>query len=244
MMRINIKRKVKKNQAVVFVIPGMSLLTPDGEKLIPNPNGLKPMAYEQLENAVLACHKAGYDAEYNGEHFPLEAREHSSKKSPDLLSQKNMMLKDALDKGFTLLLKRLKDKEALVLVASIKALGFYGKAEAIAPILEHLGHESSDVRSAIQTACCTLPTLPTLQALGQAYGTSLVNERNAEAGYRVRLTVLKSWEAMSDCVPIESFSVVMTHILHALEEEQWLIRSSAAQIMAKVVEHFKQGETP
>jgi hypothetical protein len=79
-----------------------------------------------------------------------------------------------------------------------------------------------------------------LQALGQAYGQSLVHERNAEAGYRVRLTVLKSWEAMVQSLPMESFSVVMSHLLHALEEEQWLIRSTAASVFALLAERQKQ----
>ena len=243
LMRIHIKKKIKKNGTAVFVIPGMSLLTPDGEKLIPNPNGLKPMAYEQLENAISATHQAGYDAEFQDELFPVE-RQSRKKEAPTLGTQRHIMVKDALQQGFPLLLKRLQDKEALVLVSAIKALSFYDKSEAIAPILTHLGHESSDVRAAIQQACCTLPTLQTLQALGQSYGTSLVNDRNAEAGYRVRLTIIKSWEAMANCVPTESFSVVMSHLLHALEEEQWLIRSTAASVFASITERHKQDPNP
>lgn len=238
-MRIHIKKKTKKNGSVVFVIPGMSLLTPDGEKLIPNPNGLKPMAYEALENAISASHKAGYDAEFQDEFFPVE-RQARKQNAPTLGNQRHIMVKDALVQAFPTLLKRLQDKEALVLVSTIKALSFYDKSDAIAPILTHLGHESSDVRSAIQQACCTLPSLETLQALGHAYGHSLVNDRNAEMGYRVRLTILKSWEAMADCLPTEIFSVVMTHLLHALEEEQWLIRSTATSVLASLAERHKQ----
>jgi hypothetical protein len=63
-------------------------------------------------------------------------------------------------------------------------------------------------------------------------------------GYRVRLTILKSWEAMADCLPTEVFSVVMTHILHALEEEQWLIRSTAASVLANLAERHKQEPLP
>lgn len=242
-MRIHIKKKTKKNGSVVFVIPGMSLLTPEGEKLIPNPNGLKPMAYEALENAITASHKAGYDAEFQDEFFPVE-HQTLKKNAPTLGNQRHIMVKDALAQAFPTLLKRLQDKEALVLVSTIKALSFYDKSDAIAPILTHLGHESSDVRSAIQQACCTLPSLETLQALGYAYGHSLVNDRNAEMGYRVRLTILKSWEAMADCLPTEVFSVVMTHILHALEEEQWLIRSTAASVLANLAERHKQEPLP
>jgi hypothetical protein len=238
-MRINIKKKTKKNGNVVFVIPGMSLLTPEGEKLIPNPNGLKPMAYEALENAIAASHKAGYDAEFQDDLFPLE-HPLRKKEAPTLGNQRQLMVKDALNQAFATLLKRLEDKEALVLVSTIKALSFYNKSEAIAPLLTHLGHESSDVRTALQQACCHLPSLETLQALAHAYGHSLVHERNAEMGYRVRLTILKSWEAMADCLPTEAFSVVMTHVLHALEEEQWLIRSTAASVLAHLAERHKQ----
>ncbi|XVJ52139.1 MAG: HEAT repeat domain-containing protein [Vampirovibrio sp.] len=239
-MQITIQKKTNKSGTVVYVIPGMSLLTPEGEKLIPNPNGLKPMPYEALDNALSACHKAGYDATFDGTLYPQAHAKARQARAIPMEHQQQFMVKEALQKGFPILLKRLEDKEALVLVATIRALGFYSKPEAIAPILQHLGHESGDVRQAIQQACCTLPLLPTLQALGQAYGQSLVHERNAEAGYRVRLTVLKSWEAMVQSLPMESFSVVMSHFLHALEEEQWLIRSTAASVFALLAERQKQ----
>jgi hypothetical protein len=51
-------------------------------------------------------------------------------------------------------------------------------------------------------------------------------------------------EAMADCLPTEVFSVVMTHILHALEEEQWLIRSTAASVLASLAERHKQEPLP
>jgi len=236
-MRITIKKKGE-----TFIIPAMSLLTPDGEKLIPNPNGLKPITFERLDDVITAVHRAGFDAEYDGQLFQSEHLRDRVKPTPQntLRKQRDYMLQDAMNDAFPLLLKRLSDKEALVLVPTIRALGHYGDAAAIEPLVTLLAHESPDVRSALNEAFTHLPILPTLQQLGNAYGRSLVNERNNEAGFRLRLTVMKSWETMARRHAPESFSVVMTHVLHALNEDQWLIRSAAASMLATLRERQKQ----
>jgi HEAT repeat protein len=231
-MHITIKSRQRAEGETVFVVPAMSLATPEGERMIPNPSGLKPLLYAQLEEAVSAAHRAGFDAEYEGQWFGLNRdRATGSRSTAGLTGQGIHLVEQGLEKAYPILLKRLKDKETLVLVASIQALGYSQNPETIHAFLPLLAHESSDVRNAIQNACSHLPLLPTLQALASIYGKSVVEHRHAEAAQRERLTILKSWDAMAKLHPTEQFAPVMSHALHALEEEQWLIRGAAASFI-------------
>jgi hypothetical protein len=63
-----------------------------------------------------------------------------------------------------------------------------------------------------------------------------VEHRNLETGQRERLTILKAWDAMAKRHPIDQFAPIMSHVLHALEEEQWLIRAAASGIIQTLTE--------
>jgi HEAT repeats len=231
-MHITIKSRQKPNGETVYVLPAMGLLTPEGERMIPNPNGLKPLVFEDLQEAITASHRAGFDAEHQGQIFPADRERTGSGGNRNAIHrQATLMVDQALEQAFPILLKRLHDKEPLVLIHTIQALGYSQNARAIEPLLSLLGHESSDVRNSLQQAFSFLPLLPTLKTLAATYGRSIVEHRNQEAGQRERLTILKTWDAMAKRHPADQFAPVMSHVLHALEEEQWLIRAAASGIV-------------
>jgi hypothetical protein len=231
-MHITIKSRQKPNGETVYVVPAMGLLTPEGERMIPNPNGLKPLVFEELQEAITASHRAGFDAEHQGQLFHADRdRAGGGGNRNAIQRQANLMVDQALEQAFPILLKRLHDKEPLVLIHAIQAVGYSQNPKAIEALLPLLGHESSEVRNSLQQAFSFLPLLRTLKTLAAAYGKSIVEHRHLEAGQRERLTILKSWDAMAKRHPIDQFAPIMSHVLHALEEEQWLIRAAASGIL-------------
>src|SRR5687768_6864216 len=58
-----------------FVVPAVAIRSKDGKaRLIPHPYGRETKVYQSLEQVLAAVHRAGYDAEFDGQYHPAPTR--------------------------------------------------------------------------------------------------------------------------------------------------------------------------
>jgi hypothetical protein len=228
----------------LFVIPVMVLQTPQGNKSIPNPHGQEVAAFPTLEAAISAIEKAGFDAEFEGRHVRLNAEIglNAQKQTPvKALSPKlqaEQLVQEGLKSAIPLLIARLKDTEAFTLVPSVKALGVLQAKEAIPAILNLLGHDSPDVREAVSVALSQFGS-GIVADLMKTYA-KLLSESKGEFAYRKRLDILNTYHELVKRNNSSVLAGVMSQLLQALTDEQWLLRSAAAQVLVTVAQKQRE----
>jgi HEAT repeat protein len=229
----------------LFVIPVMVLQTPQGNKSIPNPHGQEVEAFPSLEAAIIAIEQAGFDAEFEGRHVRFNAEASLNAQQPKTPTkaltpklQAEQLVQEGLKSAIPLLISRLKDVEAFTLVPSVRALGVLQAKEAIPAMLNLLGHDSPDVREAVSVALSQFGSgiVPDLMAL---YA-KLLTESKGENAYRKRLDILNTYHELVKRNPTNILAGVMSQLLQALNDDQWLLRSAAAHVMATVAQKQRE----
>lgn len=229
-------------QLSLFVIPVMVLQTPQGTRSIPNPHGQEVEAFVSLEAAITAIEQAGFDAEFEGRHVRLQDASNTqnslaAKPATKPLSPKRQaeqLVNDGLKSAIPLLIVRLKDTEAFTLVPSIRALGILKPKEAIPPLLNLLGHDNPDVREAVSIALSQFGS----SIVGDLMSTyaKLLAEGKGDTAYRKRLDILNTYHELVKRNTSTILAGVMSQLLQALQDDQWLVRSAAAQVCATVAQ--------
>jgi len=242
---IPIKQQLSPNktadgkQLSLFVIPVMVLQTPQGTRSIPNPHGQEVEAFVSLEAAITAIEQAGFDAEFEGRHVRLQdsLNPATSKPTPKPLSpqrQAEQLVNDGLKSAIPLLIARLKDAEAFTLIPSVRALGILKPKEAIPALLNLLGHDNPDVREAVSVALSQFGS----SIVGDLMSTyaKLFSEGKGDTAYRKRLDILNTYHELVKRNASTVLAGVMSQVLQALQDDQWLIRSAAAQVCATLAQ--------
>jgi hypothetical protein len=230
----------------LFVIPVMVLQTPNGNKSIPNPHGQEVEAFPTLEAAIAAIEQAGFDAEFEGRHvrlntetgFNTQKQTQSPTKALTPKLQAEQLVQEGLKSAIPLLINRLKDAEAFTLVPSVKALGVLQAKEAVPAILGLLGHDSPDVREAVSVALSQFGS-GVVADLMKTYA-KLLSESKGEFAYRKRLDILNTYHELVKRNNSSVLAGVMSQILQALGDEQWLLRSAAAQVLVTLAQKQRE----
>jgi HEAT repeat protein len=223
----------------------MVLQTPNGNRSIPNPHGQEVEAFPTLEAAITAIEQAGFDAEFEGRHVRLNAEAGftptQSKTPIKALTPKlqaEQLVQEGLKSAIPLLIARLKDIEAFTLVPSVKALGVLQAKEAIPAMLNLLGHDSPDVREAVSVALSQFGG-GIVADLMRTYA-KLLAEGKGENAYRKRLDILNTYHELVKRNNSSVLAGVMSQLLQALSDDQWLLRSAAAHVMATVAQKQRE----
>ena len=217
-----------------FAVQAMSIMGPGGQrKLIPNPAGSEAMAFSSLEDAVEMIRRAGFDYIFEGKKTYLMDT------APAVARRASIRTRDtaSLDDAIPILVERLQDKEPSVVSNAAFALGELDDSEAILPMIELLGHEDSNVRKALAEALAKLghPSIPALQS---AFENAQVNSAERHAAH-VRLTVMTAYLEMIHYHP-ELLSVFTPYAVHALEDENWLVRAQAALVVGHIAQTYRK----
>ncbi len=245
--QLSTKQTAPSKQNNLFVIPVMVLQTPQGTRSIPNPHGQEVEAFLTLEEAISAIEQAGFDAEFEGRHVRLNTQEglNVQKQSPSSpvksltpKLQAEQLVQEGLKSAIPLLINRLKDAEAFTLVPSVKALGVLQAKEAVPAILTLLGHDSPDVREAVSVALSQFGS-DIVVDLMKTYA-KLLSESKGEFAYRKRLDILNTYHELVKRNNSTVLAGVMSQLLQALNDEQWLLRSAAAHVLATVAQKQRE----
>jgi hypothetical protein len=227
-----------------FAVPVMVLNTPQGTKSIPNPSGQQVATFATLEEAVKAIEQAGFDAEFEGRllrsgHEAYPQRQNPAKATP---FQAAVLVEDTLKKAVPLLHKRLGDKEPQVLSAALQAIGQLQPPALLKELLPFLGHDVLEVRqAAVATLARYGPSV--LEVVSPLYAKAATEGRGNDKAYRVRLDVMNLYLALLHEREATVLAPVLSQVLHAMEDEQWLVRSAASQVLGAVAKAHQAAAT-
>jgi HEAT repeat protein len=217
----------------VFVVPSMSISSPDGKQLIPNPAGREAAMYKSLEEAAEAVRRAGFDALFEGR---VISRPKPARQRPEL-----HLLPDAFNQAVPLLVKKLAATEPAVVAQSVFALGELRKPDALPYLLQCLGHEDATVRRNLAEALAKLPIGDVLMAIQNAYRDAL--ESTDTNAVHIRLTVINTCMEL-----LRGDRQLLPHIyplLHAgLDDDSWLVQSQAAMVIGMCAQMYHEVEQP
>ncbi len=202
-----------------FAVPAMSITTPKGKKLIPNPHGQEPCLFGTLEEAEDAIRRAGFDFSYEGK--TTVTLDSTSRIGTTAISQNPMRA------AIPLLIDRLRDKEPAVVANAAFALGELAATEAIPDLAAILGHEDGNVRKHVAEALGKLAQAA-IPELRKAYANSK-NDRDKNAPY-VRLTIMLAYQELAHRYA-EALPSILPDALEALQDESWLVRAQAALVV-------------
>ena len=221
------KRQHNGEQQEFYAVPSVAIATPQGRKLIPNPAGNEAGLFPTLEEAEDAIRRAGFDYEFEGKKTQLYSAvstSHASKSSKKTTSGQNPM-----DAAVPLLIAHLRDREGGVVANAVFALGAIRAYPALDQLIEILGHDDPTVRKNLAEAIARLggSALPRLKdAFEQAQKSTHKN-----APY-IRLTVLSTFlEFLDQGQGVLYSDHFLPLAVSALEDESWLVRAQAAQVI-------------
>lgn len=232
------RKNPKTNQAkVMFAVPSVSISTPQGDKLIPNPMGLEAALFSTLEAAREAISVAGFDSSFEGK--VQYAGSHNDRATSNTRS----VIKTSgspMEQAKLLLRKQLTDKEPSVVANAIYAIGAMQAYECQEDLLAHLGHEDPLVRKNIAEALGNFGR-SAVSGLQKAFFDSL-DSGEKHAPY-VRLTVINSFlEMLSRPEGVRVSVHFLPTALQALEDESWLVRSQAALLFGRTASAMQHAE--
>jgi HEAT repeat protein len=228
---------------VTYLVKAMAIQRPDGTKtLIPNPSGADVAVFETLEAAEQAIRRAGFDSEFDGQrrvnlHQSNDRLTGTSSHTTVNRGGREQDWMNAMRATLPVLLKRLNDRESSVITQSALAVGELHLLEALPQVsqsvipllLKHLGHEDPLLRKAIADTLAKLG-LDVLEPLRQAYLQARIS--TAQNASHIRLTVLSSYAELLRHYP-NGMAKVLEVALVALEDDHWLVRAQAAQLVAQ-----------
>lgn len=211
-----------------FVVPAVSIMTPQGKKLIPNPSGNESMVFGTLEDAETAVRLAGFDYIFEGRKTYTVGRHTTS-------AHAIVHPADPLRASVLVLIDRLRDREPTVIGNAAFALGELNAGEAIVPLTEILGHDDPSIRKSVAEALAKLgpKALAALRRNWQDYRQS----KQKDAPY-ARLTIMTAYTTMFQMgyLPVDE---VLPQILEGLQDESWLVRAQAALVIGHAAQHLK-----
>jgi len=241
---IHIKRQVMTDgdgqQVEQFAVQSMAIQSPQGKKLIPNPAGKEAAVFETMDAAVAAVRHAGFDYIFEGQKVFLN-QPAAVVKTRQSLSGGFVNLQDAVP----ILLDRLNDREPSVVSQAAFALGNLlsdlsdtSHKQAITLLIDILGHEDPTVRRTVAEALAKIGP-ETLPYLYQAYENAQISKDKNAA--HLRLTVIQTYQEMTARQkPLtEAF---IPQAITALEDDSWLVRSAAAQLIGLMAATLKADE--
>jgi len=222
---IYIKKQTKPGNSAVFryVVPAVGIKTSEGTRLIPHPYGTESTTFDSLEETIEQVHRAGYDAEYDTQHYPLPMRQNRLPTKKSKASGLGIV-NDAIPS----LHHQLKDSSPSVISTAAWALGEFRDTSAIPGLIHALSNEDAAVRknSAEALAKIGRPSLSALQAALK------------DKHWLVRHSAL---QAMIDMVHIQPELVVelLPNALPLLKDESWLVRSQSATVFGEAAKVFQ-----
>ncbi len=225
---IHIKKiqKLDANNVPVeaFAVPCVVITTPQGRKLIPNPAGTEAELFDTLESAESAIKRAGFDYVFEGKMTSTLA---GGKPVAAVVTGNERSWETAIPS----LINHLKDRETSVVANSAFALGALRAQAAIEPLCELLGHDDPNVRKSVAEAFGRLG-MPAIYPLRDALVKARSSPQNNAS--HVRLTVLTAFlEMIEENVGAGIMTLMIPMALESLDDENWLVRSQAAMIVAR-----------
>lgn len=212
-----------------FLVSAVSLQTPQGlKKLIPHPFGQEAASFTSLQEAVDAIHRAGYDAECDGMTYSKSKTGNLKTNSTGRIS-KGASLEDFLTRVIPDLKAQLQDKSPGVVSSAAFALGEIGTEEAIAALIDCFSHEDATSRKNASEALAKIGK-PALKALRQSLH---------HGHWLVRHTGLTALCELAGRQPV-LLSSCLEEVIPLLKDENWLVRSQAAQVFAEVARILRQ----
>lgn len=235
---IHIKRQQIRdetgNNREYFAVQAIAINGPEGKKLIPNPSGSEACLFETLEEAEAAVRRAGFDYVFEGKKTYLMDRPVSRRRPPVQYGP------DAITQAVPLLIERLRDKESGVVASAAFALGELKDGSAAEPLTEILGHEDPAVRRAAAEAMARLGA----DAIGPLHAAFEATRGQRDKNpTHVRLTVMSAYLEMTH-THRELLGQVLPQVIEALEDESWLVRSQAAQVIGHAAQFFQDDRLP
>ncbi|MDX2085338.1 MAG: HEAT repeat domain-containing protein [Candidatus Melainabacteria bacterium] len=223
MSQIHIKRQQRRGPdgetLTVFAVPAMAITTQQGRKLIPNPAGTEACIFKTLEEAEAAIRHAGFDYVFEGRTSYTFAQQQGSASTVA-----GLVLEDAVP----ILIQRLKDREPTVVANAAFALGELRAMKAVNPLVEVVGHEDPAVRKNVAEALSKLGPIA-LEPLKKAY--EQVQNQTGQDANLIRLNVTATYLEMARTKQWAMLGFVLPQVLHALQDDNWLVRAQAALIM-------------
>jgi len=228
---IYIKKQTKPghSSAVRYVVPAVGIKTTEGTRLIPHPYGTESTVFETLEETIEQVHRAGYDAEYDAQLYPLPMRQNR------MLPAKKSRVSGLgiVFEAIPSLHHQLKDNSPSVVATAAWALGELRDESAIPGLIHAFSNEDAAVRknSAEALAKIGRPSFGSLQ--------SALKDKH----WLVRHSAL---QAMIDMVHIQPELVVelLPNALPLLKDESWLVRSQAATVFGEAAKIFQATSSP
>lgn len=228
-------KKIKKRNAqgelqVFYAVTAMSISTPQGPILIPNPSGKEASLFESLETAEEAVLRAGFDAEFEGK-VTLAFSGKSARVSSVSIKSRLSPLEEAVP----LLIQQLQDRESSVVAQAVFALGCLKPTQAAEPLLGILGHDDPVVRKNVCEALARLGDM-VLTPLGQAYQEAMAS--SAKQAPYIRLTILNTFMEFLEQNPLAAnySQQWLTLAVQALTDSSWLVRAQAAALVGKTAQ--------
>lgn len=205
----------------VFAVPAMAIQTGEGKKLIPNPAGQEVCHFDSLEAAVDAIQRAGFDYEFEGRRVSTLGSHAFPGSTPP---------QDLLKAAIPLLINRLQEKEPTVVGNALFALGELRAEEALGPMIAILGHEEGGVRRHLAEALAKFGE-KAMASLRKAYEKAQ-RSKDPNASY-IRLTIISTYLEMARTQQWDPVRDALPQILHALEDDNWLVRAQAALVIGQ-----------
>jgi hypothetical protein len=225
-----------------YAVPCVAIATPAGPRLIPNPSGTEAQVFATLEEAGDAIRRAGFDYVFEGRTTHLLA---SGTPEGGTGGRQAAVSGRPLEDAVPVLIQLLKDRESGVVVNAVAALGALRAQAAREALAAVLGHDDPVVRKNAAEALARLgaPALHTLREVLRKAQSGSSGGNTANAPY-IRLSVLTAYLEM---VNHGADKAMMSHFLplavESLEDESWLVRAQAAQVVAQAalaIEREKQ----
>jgi len=226
---IYIKKQTKPGDPSVvrFIVPAVGIKAVEGTRLIPHPYGTETTTFETLEETIEQVHRAGYDAEYDSQRYPLPVR-HNRQPTKKQISRKQGshwlgLIHDAIPS----LQHQLKDNAPSVVASAAWALGELRDESAIAGLIHAFSNEDATVRKHAAEALAKIGR-PALGAIQLAL---------KDKHWLVRHSAL---QAMIDMVHLQVDLVpeLIPNALQLLKDESWLVRSQAATMFGEAAKVF------
>lgn len=202
----------------VFIIPALAMRQPDGTtRKIPHPQGYDSLTYKTMEEATKAIDLAGFGHSVDNKEVP--AKEVHKQVAPSL--------------SMTLipLLTALKDSNNNVIASAAYALGELRSVEAINPLIELLGKDDNEVRTASAEALGKIG-YPALRAVIELMEDSNWVSRNSAA---IAIREMLKYNKINIMTALPSLTSL-------LSDENWIVRSSAATTIGKIAQYLRSEE--
>lgn len=234
METIYIQKQTQADGTPVFTVSAVKIQTPQGKvRGVPHPYGKETTVYPSLESALEAVHRAGYDAECEGRFYPLPPHQTAkSKAASKPVSRSTQSLQQILAQSQSGLLALLNDTNPGVVANAAFALGELRDAKAVGALIGVFRHDDATVRKQAAEAVAKLGQ-PALRPLEGAL---------RDSHWLVRHSALT---AMVDLVALDFGLVpsVLPHVLPLLQDDNWLVRSQAALVLAESARMHHQLES-